>query len=221
MRPIAKQSNKKEAFTLIEMLIVVAVIAVLVTIVASTATHIDNQAKAQLTESTIGILTAALGQFRDYEYQYKHTNYADFDFPLDCNDFDNIGLADTVQNALGLLAGSVSISGGVHDLSYSGSEALYFFLSRVPECRSTLDKIDGSLITNEGSDKQPMSITVDTRSYPLLRIIDPWGETLRYDYYNEDVLDPVLRSKTKRNFPVITSAGPDKTFNTGDDITSR
>ena len=52
--------------------------------------------------------------------------------------------------------------------------------------------------------------------YSLLRIIDPWGETLRYDYY-DDYTEP----DEARNFPVITSAGPDGVFGTDDDIASR
>ena len=98
---------------------------------------------------------------------------------------------------------------------------LYFFLSRVPESRKSIDKIDESLITSEGYNKQPMRITIGVRIDPLLRVIDPWGETLRYDYYNRLEPDPVLRLRGKRTFPVITSAGPDKKFGTADDISSR
>jgi len=124
---------------------------------------------------------------------------------------------------LGLAPGTVLIMPpGVHnDPNYSGSEALYFFLSRVPASRQTLDKIDDSLITNEGSGKQPMEIHIaflgGPKIFPLLRIIDPWGTTLHYDYYNELTLDP----KSKRTFPEIISAGPDRIFGTGDDITNR
>ena len=71
-----------------------------------------------------------------------------------------------------------------------------------------------------------MQIDVDGNVYPLLRVIDPWKATLRYDYYNE--LPPPLApedidymKETKKTFPVITSAGPDGIFNTIDDITSR
>jgi hypothetical protein len=71
-----------------------------------------------------------------------------------------------------------------------------------------------------------MTITIDSKGYPLLRIIDPWGETLRYDYYNEEP-PPLTPSKindmkeSKRAFPVITSAGPDKEFGSADDIRNR
>ena len=97
---------------------------------------------------------------------------------------------------------------------------MYFFLSRVPESRKTLDKIDKSLITRKGSDGSDMTIFIDNKEYPLLRIIDPWGTTLRYDYYEETGLY-AERMESKKTFPVITSAGPDKEFGSADDITNR
>lgn len=227
-------SRNKTGVTLVEILIVVAVIAILTTMVVGIATRISNQSKEQLTKNTFALLNAALGQFRDYGYNYNPVTpdpaerdfYRGLDFPLDCNGLDVVAalpipsLQETLCNALGLPPGSVSISGGVHDdPNYSGSEALYFFLSRVPASRQTLDKIDDSLITNEGFGKQPMNITIGVKMYPLLRIIDPWGTTLHYDYYNEMIIPP--DPFTKRNFPLITSAGPDRIFRTGDDITSR
>ena len=222
-----KSYRNKTGVTLVEILIVVAVIAILTTMVVGIATRISNQSKEQLTKNTFALLNAALGQFRDYGYNYNPVTpdlairdfYRGLDFPLDCNGFDQDGLGQALGTALGLAPGSVLIvPPGVHnDPNYSGSEALYFFLSRVPASRQTLDKIDESLITNEGFGKQPMNITIGVKMYPLLRIIDPWGTTLHYDYYNELIPDP----KMKRNFPVITSAGPDRIFRTGDDIASR
>ena len=218
-----KSCKYKAGVTLIEMVVVVAIIALLVSMVIRVATRTDNQSRERLTESTIAILTAALEQFGDYGYNYnKSSDYANFDFPLDCNGFPQIELQTTLENALGLVAGSVLIDPvGSHDPNYSGSEVMYFFLSRVPQSRKTLDKIDSSLITNIGSDGREMSITVGSKVYPLLRIIDPWGITLRYDYYNEWETNLTLRNEGKRTFPVITSAGPDRRFGTIDDISSR
>jgi len=217
-------------FTLVEMLIVVAVIAILATMVVGIATRISNQSKEQLTKNTFALLNAALGQFRDYGYNYKVPNaalapvrdfYRGLDFPLDCSGFDPDGLGQALGTALGATDASIMPPGVHNDPNYSGSEALYFFLSRVPASRQTLDKIDDSLITNEGSDRQLMIITIDGKPFPLVRIIDPWGTTLHYDYYNELELNPLLRNKGKRNFPLITSAGPDRIFGTGDDISNR
>jgi hypothetical protein len=117
------------------------------------------------------------------------------------------------------LTGKISIGGGTHDPNFSGSEALYFFLSKVPDSRKTLEKIDSSLITSKDKNKQDMTITVDTKVYPFSRIIDPWGQTIRYDYYDEDDLAKIKESK--KVFPVITSAGQDGEFGTDDDITNR
>ena len=214
-----KSYRNKTGVTLVEILIVVAVIAILTTMVVGIATRISNQSKEQLTKNTFALLNAALGQFRDYGYRYKNPDYYSLDFPLDCNGFDQARLEATLGSALGA-TGALIVPAGVHDdLNDSGSEALYFFLSRVPASRQTLDKIDESLITNEGFGKQPMNITIGVKMYPLLRIIDPWGTTLHYDYYNEIIIPP--DPFTKRNFPLITSAGPDRIFRTGDDITSR
>ena len=73
------------------------------------------------------------------------------------------------------------------------------------------------MITNIGDTGGELTITVDGKVYPLFRIIDPWKETLNYDYYDEFWVDPA----TKRNFPLITSAGPDRIFGNADDITNR
>lgn len=202
------------------MLIVLAIIVILATMVVGIATRIDNQSKENFARNTIAILSAALEQFHDYGYTYPPT-YLEFGFPLDCNDFSQAELGATLGTALGAV---VSISGGKNE--YSGSEALYFFLSKVPECRATLDKINGSLVTNKDFAGNELKLTINGTEYPLLRIVDPWreggatikiGKTLRYDYYDEKTVNP----KTKRNFPIITSAGPDGKFDTADDISNR
>jgi len=208
-----KSREHKAGVTLMEIMIVVAIVALLATMVISFAARIDNQGKERLTKNTFALLDAALGEFRDYRYCYEG-QYSDFKFPLDCSGFGADKLEGTLEKALGLNPGDVVISGGVHDdPNYSGSEALYFFLSRVPESRKTLDKIDASLIVSDGV------IIIDNKKYTLRRIIDPWGETLRYDYYDETKSSP--KPDEARNFPVISSAGPDGIFGNDDDITSR
>ena len=233
-----KSSENKTGLTLVEMLIVVAIIVILTTMVIGIAARINNQSKEQLTQSTIAIITAALREFRDYEYRYKDLAYVAFDFPLDVIE-PALGppptdvLITTLAQEFSLPVSIEPVNSGEpigHKLEYTSSELLYFFLSRVPECRKTLDKIHRSdkdrnivrsLITNEDDNGYRMRIKIGTEYYPLLRIIDPWGSTLLYDYFYEHQLPSGSTTIVKRTFPVITSAGPDKTFGTADDIISR
>jgi hypothetical protein len=162
-----------------------------------------------------------LDEFQDYEYSYGFP-YTGYDFPLDCSGFPEDVLEQTLLGAL--RAATVEITN--HDtpecLKYSASEVLYFFLSRVPESRKTLDRIDGSLVTNLNDVGATIQISIDGGPFsPLFRFIDPWGTTLRYDYYDENEPDPILREKGRRTFPVLISAGPDKKFGTADDISNR
>jgi prepilin-type N-terminal cleavage/methylation domain-containing protein len=216
-----KSQESKYGMTLVEMLIVMAIIALLATMVIGIASQLDNQSKERIAGSTMAILAAALEEFKDYGYSYRPP-YSNFDFPLDCSGFPVDVLEATLSGALG--AASVEITN--HDtaecLKYSASEVLYFFLNRVPESRKTLDKIGSSLVTNVNDVGARIEISIDGGPFsPLLRFTDPWGTTLRYDYYNEGELDPILREKGKRTFPVIVSAGPDRRFGTTDDISNR
>jgi prepilin-type N-terminal cleavage/methylation domain-containing protein len=222
LRLTMKRKQNKIGVTLVEMLVVVAIIAILVAMVIGVASRINTQGKEQLTENTIAILTAALGQFRDYGYTYSAPPDANFKFPLDCNGFSDTDLETELKASLGVTTVSVTSIG--HDPNYSGCEVLYFFLNRVPDCRGALDKIDKSLVTNKGSNDQDMIITVDGKDYPLFRVIDSWGETLQYSYYrNMRESSPSSEPDpcSPRTFPLIISAGPDKKFDSTDDITSR
>ena len=71
MRYTSHEPRTKVGLTLVEMLVVIAIIAILASTVITIATRIDNKSREQLAGSTIAILTAALGQFQDYGYKYK------------------------------------------------------------------------------------------------------------------------------------------------------
>jgi prepilin-type N-terminal cleavage/methylation domain-containing protein len=236
-----KPGSLKSGFTLIEMLMVVAIIAILVSMVVGITKRIDDQSKERLCRNTIALIGNALEQFRDFGYEYKDPYFAGLTFPLDCNGYDPknastllcLNLQDTLRNALySSTATAITIwPVAQHAPNFSGSEAMYFILSQIPDCRTTLDKIDKSLLTNKGIDKvTDIVITVPsgatTTNLPFTRIIDPWGTPLRYDYYPECAdytgggLYKDYRDSAKRTFPVITSAGPDKQFDTADDISN-
>jgi prepilin-type N-terminal cleavage/methylation domain-containing protein len=213
-----------DGLSLVEMLIVVGIIALLASLVLTVTFRAENQSKENVLANAFALLENALEQFRSYEYGYPPP-YAEFRFPLDCSDFGVGRLQATLAGAVGATA--VQISN--HDeattavcLEYSGCEAMYFLLSQVPEVRQTLNAMSRTLLTNSTPDGRTIEISIEGRpARPLLRVMDPWGTTLRYDYYDVGPTDLAPLPATKRNFPVLTSAGPDKKFGTADDISSR
>jgi len=225
-----EKNRQKIGFTILEMLVVVAIIVILASMVITLASRFEDRGNERVIKSTFAMLDAALGEFADYGYEYKDDDstdedYTDLSFPLDCNNFLRDKFESVAAEALGLGSTEVVIN-REYDPNYSGSAGLYFFLSQVPDCRKVLDRIDVSLVTNEDKNGDPLRIEVDGKVYPLNRIIDPWGETIRYSYYiNEKEEDEVpLPNEPERDkprtFPLLTSAGPDGEFGTPDDIKS-
>jgi len=209
-----KLGSKNSGFTLIEMMLVLAIVVLLVSMIVGIAKRVDDQGKERLCRDTIALIGNALEQFRDFGYVYKNPNFAGLTFPLDCNGFIEASLVIDFNAELGTgTCPALICSPPAHNQQNSGSEALYLFLSQVPNCRKTIDKIDKSLIASTGT------INIDCIDRPLTRFIDPWGTALRYRYYEVDGgMVPI--PATKKTFPVITSAGPDKTFDTSDDISN-
>jgi len=148
-----KSCGYKAGFTLIEMLIVVAVIAILATMVVGLATRIDNQSKERALKSTFTLLDSALQEYYEYWNAFPDPNKPPY---------------------------------------LSPSAALYGQLYSTPTSRQILEKISAKLLR----DNPP-------------QIYDLWGMVLDYRYVQGD------------NFPLLLSAGPDRTFGTGDDVTSR
>jgi prepilin-type N-terminal cleavage/methylation domain-containing protein len=79
------------------------------------------------------------------------------------------------------------------------SEFLYSELSSVPDAQKILNKISRSSINNK----------YENTETAVPEIYDPWGTPLDYLYIASD------------HFPLLVSAGPDKTFGTADDINNK
>lgn len=77
------------------------------------------------------------------------------------------------------------------------SELLYAQLNSVPSSRQVLRQIDSAFVRADAAPATGPSI------------FDPWGSPLHY-FYTPD-----------SHFPELLSAGPDRTFGTDDDISSR
>lgn len=83
------------------------------------------------------------------------------------------------------------------------SEYLYGELYSVPASRKILEKISSTLVKNQyGRADVPLADTPH-------EIYDAWGTALDYRYVAGE------------NYPELISAGPDKIFGTGDDITNK
>jgi prepilin-type N-terminal cleavage/methylation domain-containing protein len=77
-------------------------------------------------------------------------------------------------------------------------ETLVKELRAVPAARLVLDKVSATLVKSEGGPGDLQSIR------------DPWGTPIDYTYVVPD-----------DTYPELASAGPDRTFGTGDDIRNK
>ncbi len=237
-----KTRKLQVGLTLVDMLVAVAIIAILAGMVLTTLNRIDSKAKEQLCEATLETLNTALRQFRDYGFQYRVPAaagateiefYRSLKFPPDCSDFlkDQVELEVQALLNLSVQPTIAATTAGQYDPNDSGSAVMYFFLTQVPECRETLAGIDPDMLKSDHKNDGnywTMTIMIDLttqRSYPWIRVVDPWGKPLKYDYYinkwENTTLTWTQRTDAVRSFPLITSAGPDKQFDTNDDITNR
>lgn len=225
-----------------ETLIVIAVIMILASIVMTTAKKIEQQGREKLMTNTFEIINAAMEQYADFEYQLNQNEinystdderkfYTTLSLPPDCNGYFAEGVQIELEKVLVLAPGDeVSIAPVGTTMEYdpndSGSAVLYYFLTRLPESRKTIARISKSLIADTDNKGNELKIIVATKGYPFYHFIDPWGKAIHYDYYDENAdfnatFPAPDRIETKRNFPVLTSAGFDGIFDTDDDITSR
>ena len=213
-----RRFEKKFGFTLVETIVVVGIIVLLASMMVGVATMIENQGKQRLAEATLAIVSTALEEFKDYGYVYRDMAFDGLVFPLDCNEFAVADVESTLADAMELATNEVviTVDNGHVDEDF-GCEVMYLFLSRVADCRVTLDRLDSSAVLVGGN----VNITraSEDRDYSLLRVVDSWGKTLRYDYYDETSALP--NPFYKRVFPVVSSAGPDGIFDTSDDIVNR
>jgi len=187
---------RKNGFSLVEVLSVVAVVAVLLSLVIGLSKHVREKGNVRLTESTIDILVTAVElYYQDNSDTMPFETPAGADFSLP--DFESAAAATTM----------VIFSGTHSEPDWSG-EALYYFLDKSLNSRRIINTINSSLVSSFDSAGQSLIVDVDDSPVDMPRFVDAWGNTLRYRYTKD------------ATFCVITSAGPDKNFGTADDITN-
>ena len=70
-------NRNKAAFTIVEMLVVIAIVAILTAMVVGIAGRVDNQGKQRFMVNTLSLIDAALNQFSEYGFDYKDDDYID------------------------------------------------------------------------------------------------------------------------------------------------
>jgi prepilin-type N-terminal cleavage/methylation domain-containing protein len=206
--------DKKTAFTLIEVLVTLAVILILAGALVGGGKYLKTQAERQLTAGEIEIISTALEQYYDAYKKFPFSN-RDIDPTPDGKpdsytklhlEWDIAGAAGTVSPA------SLTMEEKAGDntfVSYASSAALFYYLDQNKDCRQIIEAIASRLITNKDAlTGAALTITIGGTPVDLPRFIDAWGMSLRYEYMSG------------YSFPAITSAGPDKIFDTQDDLRS-
>ena len=203
---MAKFRNSK-GFSITEMLVVVAVLAILVTLVLGAGKRLRTQAEEKLAKSTIGVLVAATEHYYDYHGDFPVITV---DPALGRTDY---GKAELIEDVAADTGGTVTDPIANLD-TYCSSEALFYFLDKNPECRQIIEAITETQITCKDAGGVDMVLEVDVSGtvtvLPLIRFVDPWGRAFQYTYTAGDT------------FPVITSGGPDGDLDTPqDNVSSR
>lgn len=203
-------SGRNRGYTLVELLVVMAIIASLAGLgmVALPATLRGMHRKA--TQAYLMSITGALEAYRSSEGTYPPTTLRDFPGVGAINNLENCGISSLV-----LCLNSKAYSGSI---DFSEGEIV--------------------LLSENGAGMTQVQLTRfgDRKLYTL---VDKWGTTLAYvnavDYGNPDVrsvssdagtikftpwLNTTTKTPYKRDTFQLISAGPDREFNTEDDVTN-
>lgn len=212
--------KQRRGFTLVEMLVAVAIMLVLVTALVVVGGRVLDGFKERTSQGTIKILVSALEAHKDY----NDRNDRSYDYPGEVYSGGNLNasiadLEDMIEDELNLLT-EVTVSETMHEhpgtwddiidheplekARYS-MEYVYFFLQRTPDSRDILANLPPSAKTNIDGNSFKYGTN---EGEALIEVVDAWQRPLRYE------------NRGQGNFPLIISAGKDGIFNTADDLRS-
>jgi len=227
------EARKRQAgFTLIEILVVVAIIMLLTAGMVKVAQTVRTNTQIKVTKGTISLLVSALGEYKNF-----HDRGSGFEFPVEPDDFPFSFLKDAISDYLPVDVGGFNTGqhdgGGFSDMwkdwgeleqeagqrparrmALATIEFLYCVMEDVPGCKAILEKLPVDVAVNDDND----SVTIRGQAKSLLEVNDAWGHPLWYTVRGERSL--LAAPPQPGNFPAIASAGPDGLFNTADDIVS-
>jgi prepilin-type N-terminal cleavage/methylation domain-containing protein len=211
--------RQKPGLTLIEILLAVAIVAMLVTVTAVSTATLRRQAQVRLTESTIAVISSALQQYNEFYGKYP----PQVDPSIDLTDSAKqrllfVGVVNHASDATAALRVINKTTGAVVPPvpataiplpANVQSEVLYLYLSGVPASRSIVSKLSDQMAVSEldtsGNAFVIYWTTPRQEWRQLFWLRDAWGKPLSYQYNSGDP------------YPVLTSAGPDKKFDSPTD----
>jgi len=205
-----KTYGKKNGFTTVELLTVVAILAILAGAILGAAKYVRTRAYERLAASTISVMVTAIEQYHNDNKEFPFiTEWVITQDPEEPFVFYDPGgtrdLVDTIAAKTGVAFVQLTgISGEDAGLKEASIETLYFFLSRSPNSSKILGAVSGNFLTNKNGSNAEIKLNFGSNSefktVPMIRVLDPWGNPFRYRYL------------AGNNFPVIISAGPDRKF---------
>ncbi|MBN1817140.1 MAG: type II secretion system protein [Sedimentisphaerales bacterium] len=182
-------------FSLVEVLVVMAIIIILATIVVGVGRRFVRQSQERLTDSGINVIQAAIEQYHDFHEKFP---------------FVTPPLSDPDGYTQAMLAADLDgvISAGIFN-EYASSERLYYELDQYPNSRRLIETMVSEMKTSKDSQGRDRKIVLNNGSEekPLVRFVDVWGRSLRY-VYTQDM-----------TFPLVVSDGVDGEPGTADDLT--
>lgn len=195
---------KHKAFTLIEMLVAVAIVLMLFGAMITVTGRLKNESRKRLTASAMAVVDTALEQY------YENTSPKHFPKTV----INKVMLETELAQAVGISPATIDAADNFNaepPRLFWNSGSLYYFLTRVPQSKVILESLSNQMISNKDSNGTAILIKIpDTAAAgtDFVRFVDAWGTSIRYEYSGSGV-------------PVLTSAGPDKKFNTEDDVVSQ
>jgi len=221
-----RQDGAKGGFTLLEMLVVIAIMVIVVSGILVVGSHVRTSARVNNTRATLGILTAALREWqgatrRDFpQWEVSPPGPAPLDDDLAKlgNMLTGANLGPfTVQDTAPLgrrhgdyfpwKDGGDLVPGQQFDVvaARARSEFMWAFLAQRRESQAVLSKLSAETLVNEDGDQ------LQWAARPMVGLqeaVDAWGKPVNYV------------SQGAGNFPRLQSAGPDGVFGTADDVWS-
>ncbi|HOM60763.1 MAG TPA: type II secretion system protein [Anaerohalosphaeraceae bacterium] len=195
-------AHRQLGMTLAEVLVTLAIVLILVGVMSGVGVYLKKQSEIRLVESTLEVLGTALGQY--------YSDYGAYVPPVTSK--------EEFKTAVCGSEGTVTFVQGEHlqgeaEKAAWSSEALYYFLNRSPAAAAIVSSLMERMISSKDASGKPLVVEITCSSTEsvrtnLVRFVDVWGMPIGY-------------MLVENQLPVLISAGPDKKFDTADDIIHR